>query len=114
MSRGGNPLIEGFFETVIAVRNIFRRPPRFRRRDPRTESAEHIVVERIFRGHGLGLLQCNPDQGGVHGDTPFAVLQAKLGNHRGGRGFCGGPAANKQGQGEKNREVSFHLLSIAL
>src|ERR1700732_2433829 len=48
MSRGGNPLIEGFFETVIAVRNIFRGPPRFRGCDPRTERAEHIVVERIF------------------------------------------------------------------
>lgn len=108
MSRGGNPLIEGFFETVIAVRNIFRRPPRFRRRDPRTESAEHIVVERIFRGHGLGLLQRNPDEGGVHGDTSFAVLQTKIGNHRGGRRFCGGPPAKEQSQRETDGEVRFH------
>jgi hypothetical protein len=77
-------LTEGFFETVITVRNIFRGPPGFCGCDPRTESAEHIVVERIFRGHGLGLLQCNPDEGGVHGDPSFAVFQTKLGNHRGG------------------------------
>jgi len=101
-------LIEGFFETVIAVRNIFRRPPGFRGRDPRTERAEHIVVQRIFRGHGLGLLQCDPDQGGVHGDPSFAVLQTKIGNHRGGRRFGGGPAAKKQSQGKENGEVWFH------
>ena len=108
MSRGGNPLIERFFEAVIAVRYIFRRPPRFRGSDPRTERAEHIVVERIFRGHGLGLLQRDPHEGGVHGDASFAVFQTKIGNHRGGRRFCGGPAAKKQSQRETDGEVRFH------
>jgi len=53
MSHRGNPLIERSFEAVIAVRNIFRSPPRFRRCDPRTEGSEHIVVERVFCGHRL-------------------------------------------------------------
>jgi len=84
MSVRGNPLIERFFETVIAIRNIFRSPPGSRWCDPRTERPEHIVVEGIFRGHGLGLFQCNAVERGIHGDTPFSVLQTKVGNHLGG------------------------------
>ncbi len=79
-----DPLTERFFETVIAIRNIFRSPPRFRRRDPRIEGSEHLVVELILGGHCLGLLQRNPVESCIHGDTPFAVLQTKVGNHSGG------------------------------
>ena len=84
MSARVDPLTEGFFETVIAIRNIFRSPPRSRRRDPRTERSEHPVVQRILGGHCLGLLQRNPVESCIHGDTSLAVLQTKVGNHLGG------------------------------
>jgi hypothetical protein len=84
MSRRGNPLIERFFETVITISDVFRSPPRSRRSDPRTERSEHCVVERIFRGHCLGLFQRNPVKSCIHGDMSFAVLQAKVRNHVGG------------------------------
>ncbi len=83
MSRRRDPLTERFFETVIAKRDIFRRPPRSGWCDPRIERPEHIVVERIFRGHRLGLFQRNPDEDSIHGDTSFAVLLTKVRYHRG-------------------------------
>ena len=84
MSARVDPLTERFFETVIAVRNVFRSPPRSRRRDPRIEGPEHLVVKLILGGHCLGLFQRNPVEGCIHGDTPFTVLQTKVGNHLGG------------------------------
>ena len=83
MSHRGNPLIERSFEAVIAVRNIFGSPPRSRCCDPRTEGSEHIVVERVFCGHRLGLFQRNAIESSIHGDTSFAVLQTKIGNQPG-------------------------------
>ena len=84
MSARVDPLTERFFETVVAIRNIFRGPPRSRRRDPRIEGSEHLVVELILGGHCLGLLQRNPVESCIHGDTSFAVLQTKVGNQLGG------------------------------
>jgi hypothetical protein len=36
------------------------------------------------------------------------MLQTKIGNHRGGRRFGGGPATKEQSQGKENGEVWFH------
>jgi len=84
MSARVDPLTERFFETVIAIRNIFCSPPRSRWCDPRTERSEHPVVQCILGGHCLGLFQRNPVEGCIHGDASFAVLQTKVGNHLGG------------------------------
>jgi hypothetical protein len=84
MSARVDPLTERFFETVVAIRDIFRSPPRSRWRDPRIEGSEHLVVELILGGHCLGLLQRNPVESCVRGDTSLAVLQTKVGNQLGG------------------------------
>ena len=84
MSARVDPLTERFFETVVAIRDIFRSPPRSRWRDPRIEGSEHLVVELILGGHCLGLLQRDPVESCIHGDASFAVLQTKVGNQLGG------------------------------
>src|SRR5450631_2344805 len=76
----GYPLRQRLLETVVAIRDVLRGPPRVGARDPRSEGSEHIVVERILRGHGPGLILRDCVQLGVDGDAAFAVLETKVGD----------------------------------
>src|SRR6201999_3323421 len=78
MLRRVDPLIEGLFETVVAIGNILSRAPGAGRRDPRAERPQHFMTERVFGGHRLGLLKSDPVERRIAGDTPFAMLHPEI------------------------------------